>query len=103
MAISYNFPSIHSGNTFSRRTWSTDLNLTGASICFQFKVRHRDKVELEVPVVIDNASDFSFGGFAINLKEGFYEYDMVFTLTDGSVTTYFTGGITVLKNISKCL
>lgn len=99
-AATYNFPSIRSGNTFSARTWNTTLDLTGTVICFQFRLNRYDV--LDIPVNIDDANNFTFGGFPFNVSEGTFPYDMVFTLADGTTRTFFQGSITVLKTISKC-
>lgn len=111
----YNFPSQYRGDTFQGMTFTiteadVPVNLTGASIAIQWRLRSATgtlakEVTIGDGITLDNAAggQFSIDPFDIddvNWVAGTYLYDVQVTL--GSVTrTYFGGNFIILEDVTK--
>lgn len=92
----YNYPSHVLGDTILAKQFSTDFNLTGATVFVVFS----NNIQRIVPpvTIVDRVN----GVFLIEefrpLSVGRYIYDIKFTFPSGVIRTYVKGSINILSN-----
>ena len=100
MADTYDFPDHESGDTFEGVTFTVlvngvALNLTSATIVGTFNANGKKYTASTTngELTITNAAGgiFTFDKQIVSYCPATYSYEMVFTLSDGSVKTYIDG------------
>jgi hypothetical protein len=113
----YDIPAHYNGDTLDAQNYvlsnlinevSTPINLTGATIKWQFKEGSRGgavvkELNIGTGITVTDAAngDFTMDAFRWTYGSGVFYYDVQFTFPDGSVKTYITGRLNVIEDTTS--
>lgn len=104
----YNFKNHLRGDTFQAININFGFDLTGAIIQMNFKQSINSKVAFfwstsdnSISITNPLTGEVNMNGKIINVAPAKYLYDCQITFSDGTVTTYFGGSITILQDITE--